>query len=131
MSGYGLIASLELAASARRDPIPASAIAKKYKLPVAFVGKILNQLKNAGLITAQQGRAGGYTFALDPAKVSLLQVLEALGESLDIVGCIDANSDCSLAPVCPTKTVWSELDRKFKDLLGSLSLREIIEIDND
>lgn len=130
-AGYGLIASLELAANIGRDPISASAIAEKYRLPVAFVGKILHQLKSAGLISAQQGRGGGYTFSEDPAKVSLRQVLEALGESLDLVGCVEMNSDCSLASVCPTRKVWKELDSKFKGLLESLSVAEIIAREHD
>ena len=130
-AGYGLIASLELAANIGRDPVSASDIAEKYGLPPPFVGKILHQLKNAGLVSAQQGRGGGYTFSKDPSDVSLRQVLEALGESLDLVSCINVNSDCSLASVCPTKTMWKTLDKKFKGLLGSLSLSEIIAADRE
>lgn len=130
-AGYGLIASLELAANIGRDPVSASDIAEKYRLPLPFVGKILHQLKNAGLVSAQQGRGGGYTFSKDPSDVSLRQVLEALGESLDLVSCINVNSDCSLGSVCPTKTMWKTLDKKFKGLLGSLSLSEIIAADRE
>ena len=130
-SGYGLIAALELAANIGGDPIPAAAIAAKYGLPVPFVGKILHQLKGAGLISAKQGRSGGYVFALEPSDVSVRSILEALGESLDLVGCIDVASDCLLASVCPTKTVWSELDKKFKGLFESLSLHDIIATDRD
>ena len=130
-AGYGLIAVLELAASSGKDPISAAAIAEKYKLPPAFVGKILHQLKNAGLISAKQGCSGGYVFALEPSDVSVRSVLEALGESLDLVGCIDVASDCSLASVCPTKAVWNELDKKFKRLFESLSLHDIIATDHD
>ncbi len=130
-AGYGLIASLELAANIGRDPVSASAIAEKYRLPPPFVGKILHQLKNAGFVSAQQGRGGGYTFSKDPSEVSLRQVLEALGESLDLVSCINVNPDCLLASVCPTKTMWKTLDKKFKGLLESLSLSEIIAADRE
>ena len=125
-AGYGLIAVLELAASSGEGPITAAAISEKYTLPIAFVGKILHQLKSAGLVSAQQGRGGGYEFSKDSSEVSLRQVLEALGESLDLVGCIDISSDCLLASVCPTKAIWRNLDSKFKDLLESLSLSDII-----
>jgi len=130
-SGYGLIAALELAANIGKNPIPAGAIAAKYGLPPAFVGKILHQLKSAGLISAKQGCSGGYVFALNPSDVSVRSVLEALGESLDLVGCIDVASDCALASVCPTKAVWRGLDKKFKSLLESLSLHDMIATDHD
>ena len=130
-AGYGLIACLELAANATGNPISAGAIAQKYALPSAFVGKILHQLKSAGLVTGQQGHGGGYSLSRAPSSVSVREVLEALGESLDLVGCVDVASDCLLASVCPTKTMWSKLDMRFKELLESMSLRDMIATDQD
>ncbi len=125
-SSYGLIAALELAANKGGDPISAAAIAGKYGLPTPFVEKILHQLKTSGLISARQGRSGGYMLAEKPADISVRRVLEALGESLDLVGCLGSGSDCSLTGICPTKTIWGKIDLRFKGLLDSLSLRDII-----
>lgn len=126
-SSYGLIAALELAAHASEGPISASAIAAKYSLPAPFVEKILHQLKLAGLVKARKGRAGGYFLTVDPTDLSVRRVLEALDESLDLVGCLDPHSDCRLINICPTKSAWAKIDKRFKALLDSLSLSDLLE----
>lgn len=126
-SSYGLIAALELAAQDSETPLSAGAIVAKYALPSAFVGKILHQLKLAGLVEARKGRGGGYTLTVDPATVSVRRVLEALDEPLDLVGCLGPASDCRLTQICPTKSAWVKLDHRFKALLDSLTLSDLLE----
>jgi len=126
-SSYGLIAALELAANVSGRPVSAGVIASKYSLPAPFVEKILHQLKLADLVKARKGRGGGYYLAVDPASLSVRRVLEALDESLDLVGCLGPNSDCRLTRICPTKSAWAKIDQRFKELLDSLSLSDLLD----
>jgi len=125
-SSYGLIAILELAGASDDSPIPASAIAERFTLSASFVEKILHELRQAGLVTSRQGRSGGYLLARGPAKISLRQVLEALGESLDLVGCLHPGAHCDLTVICPTKGAWRKLDAQFKGMLESMSLADLL-----
>ena len=125
-ASYGLIAALELAANTDAGPLSAGTIAEKYALPVPFMEKILHQLRQSGLVAAQQGRGGGYTLVDDPTMVSVRKVLESLDESLDLVGCIAANSGCHLTAICPTRFAWGKIDQRFKGLLDSLSLQDLL-----
>ena len=124
-SSYGLIATLELAGRAVESPLSATAIAERYSLPHSFVEKILHQLKRAGLVTSTQGRKGGYHLADSPNKITVRQVLEALDESLDLVGCLGPGSPCELTQICPTRGAWERIDRRFKEMLDSLSLGDL------
>lgn len=126
-SSYGLIAILELAGASHELPISATTIADHYSLSGSFVEKILHQLRHAHLVVSHQGRSGGYTLARDPAEITLRQVLEALDESLDLVGCLRPGSHCDLTVICPTKGAWKKLDTRFKDMLDSLSLEDLLE----
>ena len=126
-SSYGLIAALELASSAAEGPLSASAIADRYSLPHPFVEKILHQLRQAGLVSSTQGRKGGYRLAQSPNRITVREVLEALGESLDLVGCLGPGTPCELTQICPTKGAWARIDRRFKEMLDSLSLGDLIE----
>lgn len=45
----------------------------------ARVRKVLSKLKKAGLVETKEGPEGGYLFRLDPAKVTLCQIGQALG----------------------------------------------------
>jgi len=125
-SSYGLIAALELAGEATEEPLSASTIADRYSLPRSFVEKILHQLKQAGLVSSTQGRKGGYRLAQNPHQITVRQVLEALGESLDLVGCLGPGTPCELTQICPTKGSWERIDHRFKEMLDSLSLGDLI-----
>lgn len=127
-ASYGLIAILELAGNKGVDagPLSAGAIAEKYALPAPFVEKIMHQLGRSYLVEARQGRGGGYTLACDPATVSVRRVLEALDESLDLVDCLGSDAACRLAEICPTRPAWRKIDQRFKELLDSLSLSDLL-----
>ncbi|MBU1050407.1 Rrf2 family transcriptional regulator [Candidatus Bipolaricaulota bacterium] len=128
-SSYGLIAALELARHSQASPQSATAIAEQYSLPVSFIEKILHELRHAGIIRSKQGRAGGYYLARSPEQISVRDVLEALGESLDLVGCLNSESHCDLTDCCPTQSAWRHIDTRFKGLLDSLSLQSLLHSD--
>ena len=130
-SSYGLIAALELAAASDRAPRSATSIAERYSLPVSFIEKILHELRHAGLVSSKQGRAGGYFLARSLADISVRNVLEALGESLDLVGCLKSSSHCELTDCCPTKGAWRHIDHQFKSLLDSLSLQSLLHSESE
>ncbi|MBE0635887.1 Rrf2 family transcriptional regulator [Candidatus Bipolaricaulota bacterium] len=125
-SSYGLIATLELAHASEAAPQSASSIAEQYSLPVSFIEKILHELRHAGLVRSKQGRTGGYFLARPPQDISVRDVLEALGESLDLVGCLNSASHCGLTDCCPTQGAWRHIDTRFKRLLDSLSLQSLL-----
>ena len=125
-SSYGLIAILELAGASEESPTPASAIAERFSLSASFIEKILRELRRAGLVVSTQGRSGGYSLARDPSRISLRQVLEALGESLDLVGCVHSDAHCDLTVICPTRSAWKKLDSQFKELLEAMSVADLL-----
>jgi Rrf2 family protein len=124
-ASYGLIAAFELAGSSDSAPLSASSIAQRYSLPIPFVEKILHRLRQSGLVVSRQGRSGGYALADDPSRISVRQVLEALDESLDLVGCLGTDACCDLTEICPTKPAWGVINRRFHALLDALSLEDL------
>lgn len=125
-ASYSLIAALELARSPSGAPLSAPAIAERYSLPPAFVEKILHRLRQAGLVTSRQGRTGGYSLAVPPEDLSVRCVLEAVDESLDLVACLGPDPSCDLTEICPTRQAWGTINRRFLDLLDSLSLADLL-----
>ena len=130
-SSYGLIAALELAHNSEATPQSAVSIAEQYSLPVSFIEKILHELRHAGIVSSKQGRTGGYYLARSPEDISVRNVLEALGESLDLVGCLNSESHCELTDCCPTQGAWRHIDTRFKSLLDSLSLQSLLHSELD
>jgi Rrf2 family protein len=124
-ASYGLIAAVELARAPADTPRSAAWIADRYDLPVAFIEKILHQLRQAGLVASRQGRGGGYTLPMEARRVSVRRVLEALGEGLDLVDCLGEATSCRLTGVCPTKDAWRTINDRFRELLDRISLDDL------
>jgi Rrf2 family protein len=124
-ASYGLIAAVELARAPADTPRSAAWIADRYDLPVAFIEKILHQLRRAGLVASRQGRGGGYTLPVEARRVSVRRILEALGEGLDLVDCLGQATSCRLTGVCPTKDAWRTINDRFRDLLDKISLDDL------
>ena len=124
-ASYGLIAAVELARAPADTPRSAAWIADRYNLPVAFIEKILHQLRQAGLVASRQGRGGGYTLPVEARRVSVRRVLEALGEGLDLVDCLGQATSCRLTGVCPTKDAWRTINDRFRELLDRISLDDL------
>lgn len=71
---YGLYAVIELA----RDParqLSAGDVADKYGISINHLAKVLRTLSRAGLIESVRGAGGGYRFAANPRRVTLLDII--------------------------------------------------------
>jgi Rrf2 family protein len=55
----------------------APAIAKRQRIPLAFLERILQDLRKASLVVARRGPRGGYALARPPAEISLADILRA------------------------------------------------------
>lgn len=126
-ASYGLIAAVELARAPAGTPRSAAWIAEQYDLPVAFIEKILHELKRAGLAASRQGCCGGYELNSRARDVSVRHILEALGEGLDLVACLGGESSCRLTGVCPTQGAWRTINDRFRELLETISLADLEE----
>lgn len=76
-----LFAVAELAAEPIR-PISAGEIAAKYGLSLNHLAKVLTQLARSGLIVAMRGAGGGYRFAGDAHRTTLMDII-VLFETVD------------------------------------------------
>ena len=65
-------------------PVPIGEIARRRNIPVQFLEQLFATLRRGGILQSQRGVKGGYSFAIDPAEVTVLAIVERLdGE----VGC--------------------------------------------
>ena len=77
-SPYAVAALAELARSAGAGPVPIAEIARRRDVPAQFLEQLFAVLRRAGVLSSQRGVKGGYSFARDPASVSVLEVVELL-----------------------------------------------------
>jgi Rrf2 family protein len=77
-SGYALLAASYIARNQKKGIILSQDIAKKYKIPLEYLLKILQLLVKANLLRSKRGPRGGFSMGQAPTKITMLQIIEAV-----------------------------------------------------
>jgi len=122
---YGLRAIAELALRPEAS-LSIAAIAGRHSIPDSFLEKIMQELRQAGLVEATHGRGGGYCLARDPGDISMRDVVHALEGPVALVICLDPQMKCQIEQGCPTSDVWTLINDRFEASLAELTLQDIV-----
>jgi len=132
---YGLRCLLTLAREGRGKQLSINDIAEKEGLSVPYTSKILSILRKAGLVEAVRGRGGGFAVIRDPGKISLYEVLTALGGPLiDPKHCQKHTGqleECVHIDNCSVQTVLGGLAGYIQAFLIETSLAELASSQGD
>ncbi|MFB8797395.1 MAG: Rrf2 family transcriptional regulator [Microcoleus sp.] len=120
---YSVKALLDLSLQPRFGPTSVKSIAKRQELPAPYLEKLLIEMRRAGLVQSVRGSQGGYQLARDPAQISLGQILEAVGETIEPLP--RHSPDASLAEDWVTFSLWNRLHKKLAEALYSISLEDL------
>ena len=60
------------------DPVPVARLATFHEVSTTYLAKQMQALVRAGLVSAAEGRDGGYLLARDPARISMLDIVSAI-----------------------------------------------------
>jgi len=113
-----------------RDPsrhIPAAEIADKYGISAHHLAKVLAELARAGMLESVRGVGGGYRFAANPRRVTLMDVIQLFE---DLGSPVPArNGTTEAAPVeRALAQVLSEIDELTKATFGSITLSTMLRL---
>jgi Rrf2 family transcriptional regulator, cysteine metabolism repressor len=109
-SPYALAALAELARVGGTDPVPIGELARRRDIPVQFLEHLFATLRRAGILKSQRGVKGGYLFARDPRKVTVLEVVELLD------GPVGAGSD----------GVFADAASAAREVLGGVTIDDVV-----
>jgi Rrf2 family transcriptional regulator, iron-sulfur cluster assembly transcription factor len=120
---YSVKALLDLSLQPRFGPTSVKSIAKRQDLPATYLEKLLIEMRRAGLVQSVRGSQGGYQLAREPAQISLGQILEAVGETIEPLP--RHSRDASQAEDWVTFCLWNQLHKKLVAALYSISLEDL------
>ncbi len=115
---YGLVCMAYLAKHPEVTRVTIRQIAEKENYPVPYLEKILQALRQAGLVISHQGNQGGFSLGRPASEITLRQIIDALeGSTFDVFCAPDTREDivCTHFCLCGIKPVW----RKTKQILDS------------
>ncbi|MBD2122741.1 RrF2 family transcriptional regulator [Trichocoleus sp. FACHB-262] len=120
---YSVKALLDLSLQPGYGPTSVNTIARRQDLPAPYLEKLLIEMRRAGLVNSLRGAQGGYQLARSPAQISLGQILEAVGETIEPLS--RYAPDAEQAEDWVTFTLWNRLHQKLKEALYSISLEDL------
>ncbi len=99
-------------------------MAEATHVPAQYLRKVLNRLRDAGIITTQRGTGGGIRLALDPQELTILQVLNAVDP-------IERIHRCPLGlpehfKLCPLHSEIDSAIAHVEEVLASKSLGDLL-----
>lgn len=106
-------------------------IARRSGTPKRFLEHILLDIRNAGIIASVRGRSGGYTLVMDPASVSLSELLRLIDGPMAPLPCLSRRSyvrceDCVDEETCRIRKVFAEVFWNYLVLIDSLTLADLV-----
>ncbi len=120
---YAVKALLDLSLQPLNQPVSVSQIAKRQNIPVPYLEKILIKIRHAGLIKSIRGAQGGYQLAISPDKISLGEILMAVGDKIEPLPSV--NKIVNSPEDWVTITLWKRLNKKLKEAIFDISLADL------
>lgn len=123
---FALLAVLELASDCARQ-LSTTDIADKYGISTHHLAKVMRNLVHAGLVQAVRGVGGGYRFAGNVGRTTLLDVIQ-LFETLESELDVPNNLRYAGAPImAELQSITNEIDDLTKAVLDTITLETALK----
>jgi len=124
---YGILALLHLANQPERVS-SVREIAERCNIPETLLSKIMQRMKNVGIVGAVYGNHGGYRLNRDLAHISLLDINQVLVGPVRVASCLEPGSEqCPVQGNCAILSPMNVLNQKIITLLQSTSLETLAQ----
>ena len=105
--------------------MPVGEIARAFDISQHHLVKVVQRLRDMGLVRVERGVHGGVVLAVDPAHVSVGDVVRQL-ESEPVLACVGAShSDCAIHKPCQLRRALARAQEAFLSVLDEASLQEM------
>ena len=123
---FALFAVLELAGNADRQ-LSTTDIAEKYGISTHHLAKVMRNLVHSGLVQAVRGVGGGYRFAGNVSRTTLLDVIQ-LFEKLESELDMPTHGTPAGKPiVAELRSITEEIDDLTKAILDTITLETALK----
>ena len=122
---FALIAVLELAGDSDRQ-LSTTDIADKYGISTHHLAKVMRNLVHVGLVQAVRGVGGGYRFAGNVNRTTLLDVIQ-LFETLESELDLHRWNEAGTPIVMELQSITNEIDDLTKAILDTITLETALK----
>lgn len=126
---YALRLMLDLAMNGNDQFIALKDIAERQNISKKYLEQIVPLLNKSEALCTNRGYQGGYKLTKKPKDYTVGSILRITEGSLAPVSCLDAETNlCQRSNSCITLPIWEGLYKVIGDYLDSITLQDIIDI---
>lgn len=103
------------------------ALHEALEIPYKYLGRLMSRLAEAGLISVEHGKHGGYQISEDRDSIYLYQIAEQVEGLEDYERCILGFPDCSDEHPCALHDRWVAHRERIKAMLYETTLADLEE----
>ena len=108
------------------EPASLRDIARRARVPYAYLAKRMPELVAAGLVQSVRGKRGGILLARLPEEITLLQISEAVEARQWLGRCLLGLVTCSDERACPVHNFWKDARQQIESTLRTTTLADVI-----
>lgn len=126
---YAVTALADIALQPPETLVSLSEIAERQDISLAYLEQLFARLRRAGLVDSVRGPGGGYRLARAPRDVTIAEVMAAVDERLNAMGCgSDKNEKgCGGSQAhCLTHNLWEQLSAHVHVFLSRTTLADVV-----
>src|SRR5690606_28584620 len=115
-----------LALNAQEWTVSLADISARQHISLSYLEQLFAKLRRPDLVSSVRGPGGGDQIAREPELIQIVQVIDAVDESVDATRC-QGKGDWQDGQTCLTHQLWCELSEQIHDFLSSISLGCLVE----
>lgn len=114
-------------AYASSEQLSSRDVAESRGIAQTLVAKLLTTLSQAGLVSGSRGPGGGYSLALPPQEISLLDIVAVFERQDGALVCPFGPNWCGSHEPCPLHNDYLAFTEQFNEWLSSTTLAVFTE----
>jgi Rrf2 family protein len=124
---YGIRVLVTLARTDDGACLSLAEIARREKLPHAYLEQLVGDLRRAGLVTSTRGQSGGYRLARPADEIPMADAIRALDGPLLEMPCAGADDleHCDRPQPCSVHEIFQRVYESLSRSLGATNLAEV------
>lgn len=123
---YAVTAMLDLAIHGDPEPVTLSDISLRQDISLSYLEQLFARLRRHGLVHSVRGPGGGYRLGRDTAAIAIVDIIDAVDESVDATKC-QGQGNCQQGEICLTHHLWEDLSAQINDFLRGISLADLMQ----
>jgi Rrf2 family protein len=108
------------------EPVGLGEVSRNAGISRRYLDHLVVPLKDASLIRARAGRAGGYVLAQPAEDIRLGDIIEAAIGPIAVTECAVAPEMCIAAEFCDCRELWVLINRRFTAVLNDYTLADML-----